>query len=69
MTIMRDDGIFAVECNGCGDCHDLKAETMAEAIAEVRDAGWQPVKAEDGSWEHKCHDCQKAERRWERGEE
>lgn len=52
--------MYFVECNECGECHDLDAETFEAAVEEVKEAFWRIRKEQDGSWGHVCTGCIKA---------
>lgn len=56
MTILRDEAIFAVECDSCGECRDLDAETFAEAVAELKFDEWR-ISKPGGVWHHMCPPC------------
>lgn len=46
--------LFSVECDECGDCHDLDAETLLGAVQEIRSIPWAIRKDDNGTWRHLC---------------
>lgn len=44
---------FSVECDECGECHDLAAENFMAATTEIRQIPWVTRK-EGGTWLHLC---------------
>ena len=56
MTIHREGRQFYVQCDFCSNADDLEADDFGEAVADLREKGYRPVKLVEG-WQHMCGSC------------
>lgn len=58
MTLRRDekDGGWMVDCDKCGERHDLQGATLEGAMDEFRASEWQFIATSKG-WKHECETC------------
>lgn len=58
MTILRDSGRAALECEECSETTETFArDEFNEMIESAKDAGWEIRQGSNGEWEHRCPGC------------
>jgi Fe2+ or Zn2+ uptake regulation protein len=58
MSINRQYGHIAFECDSCGDILETDLDDFDFAYAQAKQQGWKAIKAMSGEWEHRCPDCE-----------